>query len=278
MRGRDDIRWSLAGAQPKIALYRDDQGRWGLPLDSTPTTHILKPAATGSGHDLNEFVTMRAAQHLGLDVAEHAILLTDRGDHVFVGRRYDRVMINGRLSRLHQEDFAQALSVDPAAKYQADGGPGVSDFARLLATMPPQAQDDARFGLFEALIFTVAAVNTDAHAKNYSIIHFGRQMRLAPLYDLGSNVLYDGPSTVVSAVSLGGERAMDRIGSSHLMKVAKILRVDADRAASSIERIRSGVAEAFLSARDETDTDAAGHAYLARLTDAIATRSRARGW
>lgn len=278
MRGRDDIRWSLAGAQPKIALYRDDQGRWALPLDSTPTTHILKPAATGSRHDLNEFVTMRAARYLGLEVAEHSILVTSRGDHVFVGRRYDRVTIDGRLSRLHQEDFAQALGVDPASKYQADGGPGVTEFARLLAGMPSQAQEDARLRLFEALVFSVASVDTDAHAKNYSIVYLGRQMRLAPLYDLGSNALYDGQSTVVSAVTLGGERAMDRIGSTHLMKVAKTLRVDADTAVASIERIRSGVAAAFLSARDETETDASGRAYLARLTDAMATRSRERGW
>jgi len=35
-------RFSLAGAQPKIALYRAE-GRWGKPQGRTPTTHILKP-------------------------------------------------------------------------------------------------------------------------------------------------------------------------------------------------------------------------------------------
>src|SRR3546814_17104862 len=39
-------RWSLAGAQPKIALLRDGD-RWGRPTGRTPTTHILKPAVAG---------------------------------------------------------------------------------------------------------------------------------------------------------------------------------------------------------------------------------------
>lgn len=36
--------WSLPGAQPKLALFRFDDGSWGVPRGSTPTTHILKPA------------------------------------------------------------------------------------------------------------------------------------------------------------------------------------------------------------------------------------------
>ena len=45
--------FSLAGAQAKTALLFD-QGRWGVPSGSTPTTHILKPAVGGlDDHDLN---------------------------------------------------------------------------------------------------------------------------------------------------------------------------------------------------------------------------------
>lgn len=278
VRDRDEIRWSLAGAQPKVALYRSPDGRWGVPRDSTPTTHILKPAARGRRHDLNEFLSMRAARHLGLDVAEHDILTTGRGDHVFVGRRYDRVEIDGRLHRLHQEDFAQALSVDPAYKYQADGGPGVGDFARVLNAFPFQAQERARLALFEALVFTVATANTDAHAKNYSVIHLGRQMRLAPLYDLGSNVLYDGSQPLTSAITLGGERSFDRIGRGELLKVAKTLRVDQAAAVGSVDRIRAGVAEAYVAARHDLMADPDGLAYADRLVDAIAARAKLLGW
>jgi serine/threonine protein kinase HipA of HipAB toxin-antitoxin module len=35
--------FSLAGAQPKTALYQNDQGRWGVPRGRVPTNRILKP-------------------------------------------------------------------------------------------------------------------------------------------------------------------------------------------------------------------------------------------
>lgn len=278
LRTRDDIRWSLAGAQPKLALYRADDGRWGIPRDSTPTTHILKPAAYGGRHDINEFLTMRAARTLGLDVADHSVFTTSRGDHVFLSRRYDRVMLGGRLTRLHQEDFAQALSVDPALKYQADGGPGVGGFARVLAAMPPAAQPQARASLFDALVFSVAAVNTDAHAKNYSVIHFRNQMRLAPLYDLGSNALYQGGSPLVSAVTLGAERRMGQIGKAQFTKVARALRIDSDAAAERVDHITGGVADAFAVARGDLVADKDGAQYADRLVEAIAKGSSRRGW
>lgn len=278
VRDRDEIRWSLAGAQPKVALYRSSKGRWGVPRDSTPTTHILKPAARGTRHDLNEFLSMRAARHLGLEVADHQLLTTGLGDHVFVSRRYDRVTIDDRIHRLHQEDFAQALSVDPAYKYQADGGPGIGDFAHLLNALPIAAQDTARQHLFAALVYSIASVNTDAHAKNYSVIHRGSDMRLAPLYDLGSNILYDGSSPVASAVTLGGERLIDRIGRGELLKAARTLRVDLDFAADRIDHIRHGVANAYDAARADLPADLPGREYADRVVDGIATYAQGRGW
>lgn len=274
----DEFRWSLAGAQPKLALYRSDEGRWGFPRDSTPTTHILKPAARGGRHDVNEFLTMRAGRHLGLQVADHGLLVTDRGDFVFVAERYDRFRTGDRLHRLHQEDFAQALSVDPALKYQFDGGPGLEKFARVLRAFAPSEQRRAANELFEALVFTCAAANTDAHAKNYSVIHFGTQMRLAPLYDLGSNALYRGDQPMPSAVSIGGERVMARIGMTHWLKAAKTLGVDARTAREAVERIRGGVADAFVAARADLLADDDGLTYADRLVDAVGERAHHHGW
>jgi serine/threonine-protein kinase HipA len=60
--GRDTGRWSLAGAQSKVALFRSSEGAWGIPRDSTPTTYILKPSIPDlSGHHLNEYLCLRRA-------------------------------------------------------------------------------------------------------------------------------------------------------------------------------------------------------------------------
>jgi hypothetical protein len=56
---------------------------------------------------------------LGLRTAES---WTDTiGKHrVIVVKRYDRLPVEGRLLRVHQEDFCQALGVKPEDKYQKD--------------------------------------------------------------------------------------------------------------------------------------------------------------
>lgn len=118
-RRETNVRWSLPGVQPKVALFRTAQGAWAVPNDSTPTTHIIKPAVPPySNHHINEFMTMSAARHLGLHVANDFMITTDRDDHAFVSERYDRAEHNGRWWRLHQEDFCQAMAVPLLNKYQ----------------------------------------------------------------------------------------------------------------------------------------------------------------
>jgi serine/threonine-protein kinase HipA len=67
-RDGDRGQFSLAGAQPKMGLYRDDQtGRWGVPEGETPTTHILKPKeGRFADHDQNEHYCLTLARHLGM--------------------------------------------------------------------------------------------------------------------------------------------------------------------------------------------------------------------
>jgi serine/threonine-protein kinase HipA len=273
---RDEGRWSLAGAQPKIALFRFDDGSWGIPRDSTPTTHILKPAIAPYGnHDVNEFVTMAAARRLGLHVAEHEIVTTSRGHHVFVSRRYDRVHEEGQWRRRHQEDLCQALSVSPDRKYQRDGGPGVGQIAKLLRddfrdTVQRQSAQ-ARF--FDALVFAVSAACTDAHAKNYSIILRGRDVELAPLYDLGTHAPYPSTQPLESAMTIGDQYRLDSIGMRELLAVARKLNLTEDAARDRIEAIRDRMAPAFAIAAADIDDP-----FAKTVADSIARMAESRGW
>lgn len=275
----DDGRWSLAGAQPKVALFRFDDGSWGVPRDSTPTTHILKPAiAPYTNHDVNEYVTMAAANHLGLQVAEHEILVTPRGDRVFVSKRYDRAFEQGRWRRLHQEDLCQALSVSPDRKYQSDGGPGVAQIAMLFRDniREPAQRQRVQERFFDALVFSATAACTDAHAKNYSVILRGREVELAPLYDLGTHAPYPSTAPLASAMKIGDEYRLDLIGERELLAAARKLGLPDDVSRVRIEEIRSGIASAFATIAKTLDdpfaktvSDAVGQIVESRWTSHI---------
>ena len=183
-------KFSLAGAQAKFALL-NDQGRWGEPFGAVPTTHIIKPP-TGrfADQDLNEHVCLSAARRAGLPTARSA-LVSFAGERALVVERYDRLRTPDGWLRVHQEDFCQALGLPPDRKYQGEGGPGAADMGRLVRRLLPGADgDDALAGFIGALAFNWLMGGTDAHAKNFSLLLSGPQVRLAPLYDLVSAFPY----------------------------------------------------------------------------------------
>lgn len=212
---RDNTSWlgreftgqfSLAGAQAKTALFHDD-GRWGVPSGAAATSHILKPAVAGlDDHDLNEHLCMDAARRAGLLVARTRI--AHFGDEsAIVVERYDRRLVDGQLIRVHQEDICQALGMPPSAKYEREGGPSVKDVARLLRqVMPPRVADETIWRFTDALIWNWLIAGTDAHAKNYSLLLAGSDVRLAPLYDVASALPYgEHERNLRFAMKLGGD-------------------------------------------------------------------------
>lgn len=183
------VRISLAGVQEKLVLTRMPDGRWGRPVDGTPSTHILKPEIAAFPDTVeNEALCMRVAKHLGLDVAP---VETTRigGRKLVVVERYDRVVAaDGAVHRIHQEDFCQASGVAPESKYEEDGGPSLLRIATIL-------RDVAEPGSLERLLgaVTINALigNGDAHAKNFSLLHTEEgALTLAPLYDLTCTLYY----------------------------------------------------------------------------------------
>jgi len=189
-RRQDDVgQFSLPGAQPKIALHRDD-GRWGIPQGRTPTTHILKPP-TGAydGYVENEHFCLTLARSLRLSVCESAIL--HFGDEITICvTRYDREYQAGRWWRVHQEDFCQALGVMPQQKYQNQRGPSPAQIGEVLHQYSEQPQVD-RANFLLVLVFNWLIGGSDAHAKNYSLlIGAGGSVRLAPFYDISSALPY----------------------------------------------------------------------------------------
>ncbi len=220
-------RLSLPGVQEKIALLRDDGG-WRLPLGGGVTSHILKASAPAFPRLLeNELFCMALAAASGLNVAPAG--LADPAVRVISVERFDRVRPTGGggepRRKVHQEDFCQALRVDPERKYQFDGGPGLKQCAaaiRAHSALPARDLDRlARWVCFNYLIG-----NEDAHGKNLALLYLPEGIRLSPHYDLVSTEVYAGLDRRL-AMNLGAATDVRNVQRSDWEQVGRALAVPA---------------------------------------------------
>ena len=276
-------RLSLAGGQEKIALYHDgrepiDAG-WYVPLAGSPSTHIVKPQV----HDAypllahNEYLCMRLARRVGLDVAE--VDFVDDARPLLVVERFDREKTgcSGEMGlelfhRLRQEDFCQALGFDSSRKYEADGGPSIADMLAALLAHSARFLDD-REELLRLISFNYLVGNCDAHAKNYSVrLGAGGVIRLAPAYDLVATTVYDGSFGAELArwmgMRIGSHSNIDRITGDDFALLASELGIPPKRMASTVR----GMSEAMLASFDAAAEDLSNRSH----DDASELASRVR--
>lgn len=223
MAGEGGLRLSLAGAQDKLPVVVRN-GRVALPLGNTPSTHIIKPEPLRfPGLVANEFFCMTLAKAVELKVST-----VDRrtvGDKpCLIVQRYDRTVdADGAVTRLHQEDFCQALGFPPEHKYQQEGGPLLRDCIALLREWSTTPVLDIR-DFLDGQIFNVLIGNADAHGKNYSMLYQGGQRRLAPFYDLVCTLAWPELSKT-PAMKIGGNASLDVFTVAPWQKMAQEARL-----------------------------------------------------
>ena len=285
-RADDAGQFSLAGAQPKTALYFDGR-RWGLPLGATPTTHILKPPATGfNGQIEDEHFCLRLARALGLPTAESSVQRF--GDEVaIVIERYDRVRLTAStpaakaaqqqpVMRLHQEDLCQALGMRPQAKYQNEGGPSPGQIAELLRAASDRPAEDVQT-FADVLVYNWLIAGTDAHAKNYSLLHGrGGRVRLAPLYDLASALPFPelDANKLKLAMKLGGHYRVREIGARELSKTGDELGLDPAAFLARCRELCAALPAATEAVHDECRQNGLDHPIIERLAKVLKARAR----
>lgn len=220
----DDFRISVAGAQEKTALLYND-GKWLKPLGTTPTTHLFKPSigSLPNGIDLthsveNEFYCLTLASAFGLPVNNVEMQIFGETKALVVERFDRRWARDGRLLRIPQEDFCQALSIPPTQKYQSDGGPNLVEILTLLQGSDTPLEDQAN--VFKAQIFFWLIGATDGHAKNFSVyLGSGGSYHLTPLYD----ILTAQPSLDAKHVNRNQMRLAMSVGSNRHYRLHEIL-------------------------------------------------------
>ena len=226
----EDVRVSLGGLQAKLLLTQMPNGSWARPADGTPSTHIAKPDPLAfPGLVVDEAFTLALAGAAGFRVPDFE-LRTDWVDRpVLVLRRYDRAVTGGTggtavtggavgtavttgsavtgdtggtgftggtggtVTRIHQEDGAAALGVDPTGrlKYQSQdpSSPSLRKIATLLRRHGLRWINDSA-ALAQDIILRVAVGDSDGHARNYSFLHTGDAIEMAPIYDVAPTHLH----------------------------------------------------------------------------------------
>lgn len=234
---------SLGGVQPKVLLTRHDNG-WAWPGRGAVSTHIIKPEPLESTiPDLlaSEHWALTTAAAAGLPAAT-AHLQTFGTRQAIVVDRFDRAPDG---SRLHQEDFTQALALPSEAKYEGTSTPP-SRLTRLVRAATPHTRDDAEFrrDLLRAVTFNLAIGNGDAHSKNYSLIlRDGGEVLLAPLYDVAPTLLLYAPSNNAGH-ALSGQIRLSYITLDHLIREGSAWGMDDDDARQTVVSVLEAIAAA----------------------------------
>ena len=212
--GEKGIRLSLAGAQKKLPVFYDDE-HFHLGYGALPSNYIIKPAIEDlDGTVENEAFCMALANEVGLEVPRSFIYQHEE-TRVFVVKRYDRVVKADVTTRLHQEDFCQALGIPPEFKYEAEGGPSLAPCFNLLRNSSIRSGKDV-LSLLNWVIFNYLIGNADAHGKNISLLLLPEGPMLAPFYDLLSTRIYAHYGLAEGlAMKIGGENEPGAIQKRH---------------------------------------------------------------
>ena len=278
---------SLTGASGKVGLYFDQPTKaWYLPHGTAPSTHIVKQSHVRlEAIVTNEKLSLMTAARCGLDIPESFIINTGRGEEhevLLATKRYDRRLehagarVSGlpRPFRLHQEDFAQAMGIPAAKKYEqgSDGYMrGMFEILRKYSSDPVTDQ----LKLWDIIVFDYLIGNTDAHIKNFSLLYGKdlRQIRLAPAYDIVSTVIYD-QSTRDMAFNIGGTMSLDDMSRESFRVAAREVGLGERMAMRRFD----AMADRFRTALHESTVELAhdGFNKAAELEDAILSVSEGR--
>ncbi|MCD8290807.1 MAG: HipA domain-containing protein [Prevotella sp.] len=186
-------RISVSGVQEKFPALIEN-GKIRLSNRNERSTYILKPApwdntlSSRKQIPANEHLTMQiAAQVYGIETAVNGLCFTPKGQAVYITKRFD-IMPDG--SKLHMDDFAAVIGKNEqieGSQFKYNGC--YEDIAiAIRKNVSAWKVDMERF--FELVLFNYIYANGDDHLKNFSLIRYGQDYRLAPAYDLINTSLH----------------------------------------------------------------------------------------
>lgn len=268
--------FGLAGVQFKLQAVRSD-ARLTIPARGQGGQFIAKfGAPTYPELVHNEWAMLTWAKSCSLDVPTFRVRHSSEFDDpsgviteafegpVLLVDRFDR----RGAARLHQEDFAQILSLHPEQKYDFAVGDDVhyTTIGNIVSAYCGRRQLEE---YVRRLVFMVLSGNCDAHTKNWALMHRTldagsidvgvRRMRwpaLAPLYDVVSTIAYPADMHRQLALSLSGELRLDAITRDHLVELCARGGFNRDDASSFIVEFCALARERWVDLRERVEVPA----------------------
>jgi len=159
---------SLGGARPKVLL--EDGERRYIAKFSSATDHYSVVKA--------EFIAMRLAQRVGLDVAP-VQLRSVLGKDVLLIERFDRVLRDGQWHRRAMVSALTLLELDEMMAAYASYEKLAEIIRHRFVDPKPSLRE-----LFCRIVFNILCGNTDDHARNHAAFWDGHTLCLTPAYDI----------------------------------------------------------------------------------------------
>lgn len=273
--GEEGVSMSLAGAQSKIGVVLDADGNIHIPINGSPSTHILKPDIQRLwGSVQNEALCMVLAKRCGLNAPTVTTGRAGARSYLLI-ERYDRRLVGNRWRRIHQEDFCQALGYFPGSKYERNntGVPGpklpqLFGFVRDIVNVADVTR------LLDYLIFNVIVCNTDAHSKNYSVLITAAGASLTPIYDVMCSETWENVTRNL-ANTIAGKTRGDYIKGRHWQREAAACSLNPTLVLNRVESLSNKVIDQLKDAVAEVENMPGGkHDLLKTTADAINQRAK----
>ena len=179
---------ALPGVVTKFSAVQDGR-RYVVKRHGAAGSFILKlPSTRHPDLVANEAAGYQLCAALGLDCAEAQVISRADADlpeqlpfdEILAVRRFDR---SPDGHRIHIEEFAQVLQVEPKRKYGRGVMVDYPDMLRVLDRLSSRPAQDVQEFVKRFVAFVLMG-NVDAHLKNWALVYpDGITPRLAPLYD-----------------------------------------------------------------------------------------------
>jgi serine/threonine-protein kinase HipA len=205
--------------------------------------------------------------------AAESAVQTFAGNKTIVVKRFDRMRRDGKLYRVHQEDMCQALGIGPDRKYENDGGPGIPDVMGIVSGSSRRLEDREAF--MDAILFNYLILGTDAHAKNYSILHTCEGFILAPLYDIASFAPYvNAQKDERLAMRIDRYYKITQIRRRHFERTAKSCNFSTRNLLERLEALATQLPAVCDQVGQSTIKDGLDPAFIETLIKRLSARSR----